>query len=78
MSRIFFENACQMIRNARLRRGLTQSDIASMLNIPQTTISRIEIFALKTDLYIFFQVAEFLEIQIIIKDPGSNNEYHLN
>ena len=54
----------QRIRNLRQDRGLTQADIAKVLNVRQNTYSQYEIGAIKYPLDVLIKLAQFYETSI--------------
>ena len=54
----------QRIRNLRQGRGLTQADIAKVLNVRQNTYSQYEIGAIKYPLDVLIKLAQFYETSI--------------
>lgn len=53
-----------IIISARKKKGLTQADLSKHLNIAQSTISRIEAETLTPSVFMWFEIAKFLEIPI--------------
>lgn len=53
-----------IIISARKRKGLTQADVARHLDIAQSTISRIEAEQLTPSVFLWFEIAELLEIPV--------------
>lgn len=71
MSIKFFEESCWMVKAARVRRNMSQTDVADIVKTSQSSISRIENCNIKADLLIFLKLLHFFEINIFIEDKGS-------
>lgn len=74
LSRLFFEELAEMLRTARLRKCLSQAEVAALVDISQASISRLENCKHGTDVLNCLRLINFYEIHIEVVDPGADQK----
>ena len=66
--------AGDIIRKARLERGLTQAELASRMNSRQATVSKLEAGEPATRLHVFFDALTALGLEAVLSPRGKGGD----
>jgi HTH-type transcriptional regulator/antitoxin HipB len=61
------------LKNARIRRGLSQTDAASTVGLKQKTVSSLENVGAKTSVETLYKMLSALDLELVIRDKARGN-----